>query len=181
MNPTILTSTGLYFDLRSPEHSEFRLIDIAHALAHTCRFAGHCSTFYSVAQHSVHVSELVPHEHKWSALLHDAAEAYIGDVSAPLKSLLPDYRKIERNIEAHLFADLGVQIPMPACVKRADLVMLATEQRDLMPWHDDEWPIIKNIAPRAKPIEPWPPELARTEFIRRVLLLRDVDLHRGFS
>lgn len=99
MTPHILTYTGLHFPLLKPEYFHFNILDIAHALSQLCRFTGHTSSFYSVAQHSVMVASLVPADQALAALMHDAAEAYLGDVSSPLKALLPDYKLIETNVE----------------------------------------------------------------------------------
>ncbi len=137
VGPTILLVGGSYFDFEAPETSEFTIEDIAHGLSMTCRFAGQCGRFYSVAQHSVHVADLVPPEHAYAALMHDAAEAFIGDVSKPLKDLLPEYRVIEKRVEAAIAARFGLPEKMPPAVKDADLVMLATEQRQLMRNRDD--------------------------------------------
>src|SRR2546423_12384970 len=94
----IMLHSGRLFDLANPEVSEITVEDIAHGLAHTCRYAGQCDGFYSVAEHSVLVSQTVTHS-KLAALFHDAAEAFIGDMSAPLKQLLPAYREIELKIQ----------------------------------------------------------------------------------
>lgn len=82
----ILTQSGQQFDLLRPTASMIKPVDIAHALSRLCRFNGHTRAHYSVAQHSLIVASLVPVEHQLVALLHDAPEAYIGDMTRPLKA-----------------------------------------------------------------------------------------------
>lgn len=177
MTPTILTSSGRYFNLVEPNHQHVSISEISHALSHICRFTGHVRTFYSVAQHCYHASYLVDREYALAALLHDAAEAYIGDVASPLKRLLPDYKAIEARVEAAVFQHFKLSTHMHPSVKRADLIMLATEQRDLMPEHADQWACIQGIEPIPQRIDPMPAQTARYCFLDRYFELTSTVEH----
>ena len=126
--------------------------DIAVSLSHLCRFNGHTRRFYSVAEHSVYVAwdfcrisnRTLPHE-ILAALLHDAHEAYTGDIITPLKSI-PEIRAaidpLERKLDAAIFAALGVQLPddeLKALITRADRRVLMAEKRDLLVPCDRPW------------------------------------------
>ena len=180
MTPTILTVSGTYFDFTAPERSAIDIKTIAHALANICRFTGHTQFFYSVAQHSVMVSRLVPPQHALAGLLHDATEAYLGDVAAPLMALLPDYRAIEARVQAAVMHAFGLPEHLPPEVKDADTLALAIEQDALMPAHADLWPCERHPdykgSVAAHLVLPQQPVLAR-----KLFLLRYMELTGGMS
>lgn len=163
----IQTRTGVAFDLSDPHPSMFKIEDVAYALAHQCRFTGHCSRHYSVSEHSRHVALSVAEVNpEWAlaALLHEVEEAYIGDLSSPLKALLrnngagralagivgPIKRSAQvafnldlyqRSTYSHLRRlDIVQMRDRGHAIKQADLRMLATERRDLMPLLPDWGP-----------------------------------------
>lgn len=166
IDPEILISSGHSFNFCEPDQSEFTIDDIAHSLSNICRFSGHVDQFYSVAQHSVLVSHIVPEDFALQGLLHDAAEAFLGDVALPLKGLLPDYRALEKKIEASIFARFGLPGQLHDEVKRADLILLKAEQRDLMSNRGQHWPIIQGL-PEIGVIKPLPPLSAKALFLGR--------------
>lgn len=146
MTPEILIRSGSYFSFVEPEKSTFTLDDIALTLSRICRYGGHIDRHYSVAQHSVLTSYLVEDRFKFSALMHDAAEAFTGDIPSPLKMLLPDFRAIELRVEKVIFERFGVMFPLPPEVKAADKMMLAIEKRDVVR-NDDFWPYLEGVVP----------------------------------
>lgn len=171
VGPTILLASGNYFDFEAPDSSVFTIEDIAHGLAMTCRFAGHCRWHYSVAQHSVHLSEIVPPEHAYQGLMHDAPEFAVGDMAKPLKVICPDYSVIEKRVEVAVFRRFNVETPLPLTIKEADIRMLATEQRQLMRNRDD-WDYTRGRAPLDFTIPRWTPEEAKKRFLDRFADLR---------
>jgi uncharacterized protein len=145
----IQTYMGVQFWPLDARADDVDIRDIAHALANICRFTGHVRRFYSVAQHSVIVSAQVPPGLMRAALLHDAAEAYLGDISRPLKRCLWAATKAgvepvshldlkrakhaEKDLLRVIFDAFGVEWPDDWTeIDRADMLLLATEARDLM-------------------------------------------------
>lgn len=124
---SIRTYTGKVFDLRIMDMDSICIEDIAHALAHTSRFGGHLKKHYSVAQHCVvGAMELEP-EHQLAFLLHDATEAYIGDMPSPFKKLMPEFKQIEDKLMAVIAEKFGIKYPFEQQIKEMDIYMLNRE------------------------------------------------------
>ena len=140
-NNWILTYTGIHLSFDDFSESMINIEDIAHALSMTVRFNGHCSRFYSVAEHSVLVSHLVDPEYALEGLLHDASEAYLGDVAKPLKNLLPDYQIIEGRFENVIAQKFNLTFPWPKTVKEVDGRLLADEAIEFHPTYKNDWGI----------------------------------------
>jgi len=132
--PMSLLDGSAFFPLDArPE--EIGIETIARALSRMCRYNGQLRDdveFYSVAQHSVWVSHHVPAKDALCALLHDATEAYIGDMIRPLKKAMPEFVEIEERLWGAIATRFGLPAEMPESVKLADNVALATEKRDLL-------------------------------------------------
>lgn len=164
------TSSGLPFWPADPLPDDIRIEDIAAHLARLCRFNGALRDdveIYSVAQHSVLVSYDVPAEYALEGLLHDAAEAYLGDRVKPLKMLMPHYDEFEHHIDSVIRGKFGLGVVKAQCVKDADYRAVLTERRDVLPVNlTVDWGV-----PRAEPwptkISPWGVFVARRAFMRR--------------
>lgn len=123
---------GGQMDPLDPQPQDLHLADIAHSLAHQCRYNGHCVRFYSVAEHCVHLVAAMRRDGfptpvlRW-ALMHDAPEAWLGDVPRPLKPRLVGYAEIERRGELAVAARFGLTEEIPEDVMRYDARILADE------------------------------------------------------
>lgn len=160
----ICTVTGNWIQPIEPDPQAISIEDIAHALANSCRFTGHVSKFYSVAQHSYLVSTLVPDEDRLWAILHDASEAYLSDIARPIKNT-PTFGKVYREAETRLMEAIcerfSLDPEMPESVREADTMLLRAEQRDLMPNDPADGPIYENK------IIPWLPKTAKRKFMEQ--------------
>ena len=175
VGPTIMLRSGAWFDFCAPADSDFTIEDIAQGLANICRYSGQCSSFYSVAEHSVLVSEVAA-GFEFEGLLHDAAEAFIGDITRPLKQILPEYKRIEREVETAIFERFGISsMPAPE-VKSADLRVLAAEQQQIMPKGTDWWVQSEKIIPAPVVVRHLPPDEAKQAFLARYEALRPATL-----
>lgn len=166
VGPSIMLQSGAWFDFASPHTSPFTIEDIAHGLAHICRYSGQCNRFYSVAEHSLLVSETA-YGFELEALMHDAAEAFLGDITRPLKQMLPDYKRIEGEVERAIFSRFGIPTPLPREVKKADLRVLAAEQRQIMPPGTDNWLRGQDVVPAPIVVRNLSPEEAKSEWLAR--------------
>ena len=109
--PRITTFTGRHFPITTATVDDICIEDIAHGLSNCCRYAGQCEPFYSVAEHSVRMAEHLSYNKPAMllALLHDAAEAYLGDMTTTVKMLLPLYKEMEDYLQAVIFEKFGVR------------------------------------------------------------------------
>lgn len=218
----ILTHSGYKFDLLNPTAAMVHPADIVHALSMICRFNGHSRRHYSVAQHSLTVVAILaledrPDDEKLAGLLHDAPEAYISDLTRPLKQAMRGfstarqrtwmmqadamgldaerlyervantpmqhaageafnvlesfYHQVEARIWRAICQRFDLPEQLPASVKRADMVALATEKRDLMPTHPETWPCLNGIEPAPFAIPARTPVEARELFHNSLLNL----------
>lgn len=165
----VATVSGELIDLLHPSPDLLHILDIANGLAMLCRFAGQLQEFYSVAQHSVFVSRMVPPEDAMWGLLHDASEAYIADLPGPLKStpMLTGYRMVETGLINAVAIRFGLPAQRPASVKEADRVALATEFRDLRGCTPEKANALACAWPAAERICPVNPQAARSAFLAR--------------
>ena len=171
--PYLQTVSGRFVNPFDPDPDQLDAADIARALANVCRFGGHARSFYSVAQHSVIVSELVEArggdaEDAFAALMHDATEAYLGDMPHPIKHRSPlgaAFKAAEDHLEAAIRDRFAIRADVPE-IKRVDRALLATERRAFSTenWH---WPELDGVEPLELELEGWPPDEAAGAFARR--------------
>lgn len=168
------TFTGVQFWPLDPHLDEIVIEDIAHALAHNCRYNGHCLRFYSVAEHCVHVSRSVPYHLQLSGLLHDASEAYLADIPRPIKPWLANYADIEKTLEECIAEKYGLIYPWHPLIKVADESILADEQQQNMEHPPANWNL--RHPPLGVTLQFWSPDEAEHEFLKRFRQLRGSDV-----
>lgn len=133
----IETYTGRKFFLAQPD---FAPEDIAAATSKQCRFTGHTRRFYSVAEHQILVADIMEYlslGDSFEGLNHDDTEAYLADISSPWKPLLPDYKRVESDLDRKVRAWLGLPLSMTEGCKRADWIALFIEAFSLIPSKGD--------------------------------------------
>lgn len=173
------TFGGRVYDYERPDVRAIDIVDIAHALSQQCRFAGHCGMFYSVAEHSVHVLRRVQQlcgEYPLdtpqlqaiyrTALLHDAHEAYVCDLPAPLKWVVgPEYDRLEHIAKGVVAEAFDLPDDEILAVKQADLELLATEASQIMADPPQDWDLPH--PPLELRVRCWAPQQARFRFLDR--------------
>ena len=162
----VQTYTGKAFWPLDPRQEEIDIEDIAHSLSFQCRFNGHCEEYYSVAEHSVFVSHLVPKEDALWGLLHDASEAYICDIPTPIKPLLKNYRDVEKLVMGVICDKFGLPHEQPESVHLADQKMLVTEVGQIMRPSSQSWNL-PDVLPLGGELSCWSPWEAKALFMQR--------------
>jgi hypothetical protein len=170
--PFSRTFSNIQFRHMWPLPEDICIEDIAHSLSRLCRFAGHViPSLYSVAEHSVRVSYACKPENALWGLLHDASEAYCNDIPRPFKRSpgMEVYRLYEAGVIKQVAKKFGLDPVEPPDVKQADMALLATEQRDIVPARTIESgeAIQDGIAPLEGVIEAWTQPEAERRFLMR--------------
>lgn len=185
----MLTFSGRRFWPTDPHPDDVHLEDIAHALALQNRFGGHTRSPYSVAQHCVLVSELVPPALALEGLFHDASEAYIVDIPRPLKYSvgMEGYKPIEAAVQEAICLKYGLPATLAPAIKVADDAACYAEMRDLMPPAQVELVgylasysasvrrrrgiQLQDMVDAVPEVRPWPWQYAKEQWVRRYIAL----------
>ena len=170
MRPWLQTYTGRVFDLQRPTIEMIDARDIAHSLANTNRYNGHTKFPYSVAQHSVLMAELLSSEGvlRRQALMHDAHDAYTGDIITPIKREVPELVPWEIGVRGVVRRAFGLPALLDAAIDLADTRMLCTERAQLQTWPPPKpWAVDGSPYPDLR-IVPWDPERSEREMYRRM-------------
>lgn len=161
------TYTGKEIDIFNLNLEDISLIDIAHALSNICRFAGHTTSFYSVAEHSVRVARICSEKNKLYALLHNASEIYLHDIPRPIKEL-PEfkfYRLMENEIQMKIFTAFGLETKIPEDVKICDNLLLEIEMASFLDATLDT--SLNKVSPEKLLTRGWLPSEAKGKFLQQ--------------
>lgn len=169
------TGSNQQLDFAAEEWIVLPIELIARALSNICRYNGHCSRYYSVAEHSILMSYMVPEELALATLLHDASEAYVGDMPTGLKRAMGiSFKSFEH--KATLAVSRGYGIPMEQLespvIKQFDRRILGDEAQQLLPPHRFWDKFVTEYEPTGVTIEAWPPDVANAKFLERFEELR---------
>jgi uncharacterized protein len=174
----IMTFSRKKFYPFQPITEDINIADISHALSNLCRFVGHTEDFYSVAQHSVIVSEILASQGfasdiQFAGLMHDATEAYLGDIATPIKVKLDTYNLAEDHLAEAIARKFNIDWDLSTikAVGRADIIAFHSEARDLM-GNPQEWQERDTYEVISERILPLNPREARLFFLNRFDMLR---------
>lgn len=168
---TIRLRSGLYLDLSDPRENQFTLEDVAGALSKICRFGGQIECFYSVAEHSYWCGyqaecDGLSRDEVCAVLLHDAAEAFVGDVVKPLKIMLGEFGRIERRVEGVIERKFGVDFGRHKnVIRKIDQEMLIAERRAMFSVDDVQWPGEDDVRRLTHQFGKWLPPCAEEVFL----------------
>lgn len=175
----IMTVSGVHFYPLDPRPNEIKLTDIAHALANLCRYTGHTHQFYSVAEHSIRVAQALPPALQMVGLMHDASEAYLSDISRPMKPFIARYQDIEQKLMLAIGHKFGFVWPMPPDVKAIDDHIIADEGAALMP--EPEFWVMRYGPGLGREVDAQPPHVAKAAFLQAYRMVRARNDLRGIS
>jgi hypothetical protein len=171
-DPWVTTFTGKQFYVMRATPDDIDIRDIAHGLSNVCRYAGQCQPFYSVAEHSIRMCEMVDEAKNWedpdeymncklTALLHDAAEAYLGDMPSLVKACMPVYRRIESYLISVIYAKY--RLSSDPLIKTLDEEIRTPEVLSLLVGGHKGWSLVEA---EADPIIPWSSPMAEMAFLK---------------
>ena len=172
----LFTRSGLAVDVERITAADVHWPDVSWSLSNLCRWNGHCTRFYSVAQHCCLAHDLLPKDQAVHGLLHDAHEAFVGDIVRPVKEAVGNYRvtSLQLQLDAAIYEAAGVDEPDEAAIEavnRVDSMLLAAEARDLVAWSKavQDWHAQRAESCRyVDEIKPWPRAKARREWTMRL-------------
>lgn len=163
------TYSGQKFHFGSPSQESIVIEDIANAIGKLCRYGGHSTRFYSVAEHSCLLalwvwSQTLDPQLAFDALMHDATEGYLVDMPRPIKHKLPAYRAIEDGLAVAIAARFGLTTPMPRIIHEADSRILRDERAQVMSDSGNDWGT-DGLEPLGVAVEFWGPDVAPGKFL----------------
>ncbi len=177
VNNSIKVTLGHYVDLINPDPNTIDITSIATALSRICRFGGHCPVWYSVAEHCIHAADIAfrttnDMQIVKAVLMHDATEAYLGDMVKPLKVTQPKYQSLELRMQRAIAARFNINFDAyENYIEAVDLLMLKAERMEMWPDDPTEWTGLSKVSEVPIPFEFMTPKRARNEFIDRALSL----------
>lgn len=154
-----------------PSVDEIDIVDIAHGLSRVCRWNGQCLCHFSVAAHSIIVSEFVPVQFALTGLLHDASEAFLPDMAAPVKTFMPEFQRAENRLMDVIAKKYRIIWPVPKPVKAMDLEARRAEQGFLFPGVPITWDLDAALKRRTSELIGLPPDTIEELFINRYAVL----------